>query len=281
MLAVRHAGDDGVAVLGVDARVEDGARAGAVHHAGVEEAEAEPLRRVRVRRRSCPLRSARRARDCARPTRPRPRPAEGTAAGAVRQRSCSPPSPRRPPRRPRLACPAMIWRRPPGESSSPTSVSSARSSAAVSGLEAPGASAAEGETTNGAADQPPHRMPDGVQHAPQLALATLVQHHAQPGAAAIAAQQLRLGGRGRAIVQLDALAQAGQRRVVRDALDERLVGLVDAVAGVRQAVRQLAVGGEQQQPLAVAVEPPDVPQAGRRVVEQVEHRLASALVPRR
>ena len=121
-------------------------------------------------------------------------------------------------------------------------------------------------------------MPDGVEHAPQLALAALVQHHAQPGAVAIPAQQLRLRGRGRAVVQLDALAQAGQRRGVRDALDERLVGLVDAVAGVRQAVRQLAVGGEQQQPLAVAVEPPDVAQAGRRIVEQVEHRLAPALV---
>ena len=165
-----------------------------------------------------------------------------------------------------------------GASSSPTTASSARSSAASSGPRGAGREPAEVETAHGAADQPPHRVPDGVEHAPQLALAALVQHHAQPGAAAVAAQQLRLRGRRGAVVQLDALAQAGQRRVVRDALDERLVGLIDAVAGVRQAVRQLAVGGEQQQALAVAVEPPDVAQAGRRVVEQVEHRLASALV---
>ena len=73
----------------------------------------------------------------------------------------------------------------------------------------------------------------------------------------------RLGRRREAVVELDALAERAQRaRPTPARRDLGQVLLLHAVAGVGDAVRQVAVVGEQQQALGVDVESPHREHAG-------------------
>src|SRR3954467_14704494 len=68
-----------------------------------------------------------------------------------------------------------------------------------------------------------HRVADCLAHAPDLAVAALVQRQLdRPGAHAA-----HLGGRGRAVVQLDADAESVERLFVRVAGDAGAVHLLD------------------------------------------------------
>ena len=81
-------------------------------------------------------------------------------------------------------------------------------------------------------------------------------------------RQRDLGRRGHAVVELDALAQLAHRRRRRTALDLGQVLLLDAVGRMGEAVGEVAVVGEQQQPLGVRVETADRehPRLGRHEV---------------
>ena len=71
-----------------------------------------------------------------------------------------------------------------------------------------------------------------------------------------------LGGRRHPIFQQHTLGKTGQRGGVGDARDGGAVGLGNVVAGVSQAVQELAIIGQKDQPLAVGVQTPDGPQQG-------------------
>jgi hypothetical protein len=99
--------------------------------------------------------------------------------------------------------------------------------------------------------QPAHGVADGVQHPLHLVFASLVERElelrwAEPPDA---------GGRGAAVVELDALAEAAERVVARLALDLGLVDLLDLVARVREPVRERAVVRQQERARRVRVEP--------------------------
>ena len=114
-------------------------------------------------------------------------------------------------------------------------------------------------------------MPDGGQHPAHLPVAALVDGQldlAHPAAVHVlfAAQQADvLGGAGQAVVEHDPLPQTRQRVGVGDALYLRPVGLGDVVARVGQLEQEVAVVGQEDQPLAVGVQPAHGPQ----------HRLAA------
>ena len=57
-----------------------------------------------------------------------------------------------------------------------------------------------------------------------------------------------------------------------------LVFLVDLVARMRQLLSEIAVVGQQEQTLAVLIQPPDVEHARKILGQQVEHRVALARV---
>ncbi len=85
-----------------------------------------------------------------------------------------------------------------------------------------------------------------------------------------------LGRGGGAVVELDAaLLDGAQLLGRRPAVDLGEVALGHPGAGVREAVRQLAVVGEQQGALGVVVEPPDGLDPGRGILEQVEDAPAA------
>ena len=86
-------------------------------------------------------------------------------------------------------------------------------------------------------------------------------------------------GRGRAVVELDPVAQRGRAPRPRLALDLGFVDLLDLVARVRQPVRELAVVGEQQRAGRVGVEPADRDDA-RRMVDQLDDGAPALRVAR-
>jgi hypothetical protein len=93
------------------------------------------------------------------------------------------------------------------------------------------------------------------------------------------AEEPGLGGSGRAVVEVDPCAEALELLFGRVVLDPGFVDLLDLVARVREAVRELAVVREQERAGRVDVEPAhrDDP---RRVVDEVDDGSAALGVAR-
>ena len=145
------------------------------------------------------------------------------------------------------------YRRPPGGTQAVASARR-RTSSAVSGRHDPGGRRRSWIGPILVRTSRVTGMADGLAHPPDLAVAALVDRDAQHPRARLG----HLRRRRRAVVELDAVAQPAHRpRRHRTAADRGQVLLVDAVAGVGDAVGQLAVVGQQQQPLGVGVEPAD------------------------
>jgi hypothetical protein len=105
-----------------------------------------------------------------------------------------------------------------------------------------------------------HRVPDRVAHLPHLTVASLSNGDDQRGAvlaAASARTEHDLRGTGRAAVDGDTARQPIEVARVGDAQDARFVDPRDAVPRMREPGGEVAVVGQQQQPLRIEVEPPD------------------------
>jgi uncharacterized protein with GYD domain len=108
------------------------------------------------------------------------------------------------------------------------------------------------------------------QHPLHLVLAALVQGELDSRRG----KPPRLRRRGSAIVEVKALAEPLEFVIGRLALDLGLVDLLDAVAGVRQPLREWPVVGQKQDAGRVRVEPPDGNDACRVVDERDDGRPA-------
>ncbi len=86
----------------------------------------------------------------------------------------------------------------------------------------------------------------------------------------------RPGGQGHAVVELHAGAQGGQFLFARDPFHLHPVGLGGLLPRLGEARLHLAIVGEQQQPLAVAIEPPCGIDAG--LFDVILEGLAARLV---
>ncbi len=135
-------------------------------------------------------------------------------------------------------------------------------------------------------------MAQQADHATKLALAALVQRHPQPtgppvGLAGRPAcrkrlrrlpQQYDLGRRGRAIVQHHAVLQPPDLARVGEPCHLHQIGLRMLVARVGQPVSEPAIVGEQEQALAVLVQPADGEEPLRRLDELLPGRVFGAPV---
>jgi len=102
--------------------------------------------------------------------------------------------------------------------------------------------------------EPQDRVPDRVEHAPDLPLAALVQHELD----AVGREPPRARGGGHAVLQRHALAQPAQCRLPhRRVAHLRAVDARHLERRVREPVRELAVVGEQEQPGRVRVQAAD------------------------
>ena len=121
---------------------------------------------------------------------------------------------------------------------------------------------AEHDRTLAHADQPQHIVAKQLGDLADLAFAALVDHDADPHAIVDALGHIDPRRGGGDAIELDASAPLAQRIGGRCIVEECAVLLFDIVAGVGQPLGQLAVIGEQQQPLAIVVQPADREQAG-------------------
>ena len=97
-----------------------------------------------------------------------------------------------------------------------------------------------------------HRVADGLEHPPHLALAALVDGDLD----AVGRESLHARGCRPPVVELDALAQRPQRVVAHGRAPHLgVVGARDLERGVREPVRERAVVGQQDEPGGVGVEP--------------------------
>ena len=96
-------------------------------------------------------------------------------------------------------------------------------------------------------------MPDGLEHAPDLAVPALVEGELEPRGT----EAPHAGGRRRAVLELHARRERANRLVVRLALDVRDVDLLDEVPRMREPMCQVTVVREEQYPGRIAVEPSD------------------------
>ena len=101
--------------------------------------------------------------------------------------------------------------------------------------------------------QPGHPVAERLEHPLHLPVAPLVERELDPAAAEPAGP--RQGGE--PVVQLDAPGEAAQHVVGRLGLELDLVDLLDAVAGMREAVREGPVVREQERAGRVRVEAAD------------------------
>src|SRR5581483_9564844 len=92
---------------------------------------------------------------------------------------------------------------------------------------APGRQRAVRERADPRANEPPYRMADRLAHPPHLVVATLVDDEFERGRVLAGLLQPDARGRGRPVVELDALAQRPPRGTARDALDLGEIRLVD------------------------------------------------------
>src|SRR2546421_8787861 len=114
-----------------------------------------------------------------------------------------------------------------------------------------------------------HGITKGLPQAAHFPLAALTQHHRQPGLAVGAIEHLDL----RRLESLPShdhpLREPPQCRIIGPAPDHDPVFLLDMVAGVHQAGRQLAVVRQQHQPPAIKIEPAHRTDPGTYRLEEV------------
>ena len=130
------------------------------------------------------------------------------------------------------------------------------------------------EGTVGHADQPGHLQVKVRHHLADLAVAALLQGDAQPGIGRGAHLQRRLDGAVADALHRCAAGQAGQGGGIDVAIDAHAVAADPAVGGQLEPPGQGAVVGQQQQALAVQVEPADADHAGQACRQLLEHRGA-------
>ena len=140
----------------------------------------------------------------------------------------------------------------------------------------PGLHFADADRADADAHQPLHFITHLVHHQPDLPLDPLAQDDAQ----------LALGGlRHRfhlrpAADDVETAQQLFPVRRVEVFVERHLVLLVDLVARMREREREIAVVGQDEQPLAFAIEPADVEDAGPLGRQAVEDRAALELIAR-
>ena len=113
-------------------------------------------------------------------------------------------------------------------------------------------------------------MSDPRQQPADLAIAAFVQDDFQFRRFPLAASDTHGSDAGHAFRQMNAAPQPVQGLDGRASLDSRQIGLVDPVSRMGQAVRQIAVVGDQDQPFAGPVQPADREQPFVRA-NQVDH----------
>src|SRR5436190_938386 len=133
----------------------------------------------------------------------------------------------------------------------------------------------QGQSFIGGPVEVPHRVADRLAHPFHLPVATLVDRQLDLRRAETACPR----GRGEAVLELDAADEPFERSVVGLAVDVDDIRLLDAVARVREPVRERSIVRQQDCAGRVRVETPDGNDALRQV-DQVDDGRPSVRIPK-
>jgi hypothetical protein len=115
-----------------------------------------------------------------------------------------------------------------------------------------------------------HFVTDRVKHSPDLLIQSLVQDNPEPRwPNRMQSRNLRAFP-----VENDATQQFRRECAIPLSIQRDEVFLLDLKARVREALREIAVVGEQQQPFALSVEPADVEEPWKLSRQQIENCIA-------
>lgn len=123
-------------------------------------------------------------------------------------------------------------------------------------------------------------MGHGAEHQACLAFVALVQDQRHARLALVLLQHTRLATRNMPVRQDHTLGQAPQRLFVGYTVDDGFVFFLHAATRVRDGVGPIAIIGQQQQPLGIAIEPAHREEA-LRPRHQPDGRGAALRVARR
>ena len=129
--------------------------------------------------------------------------------------------------------------------------------------------------------EPLHFVADAGQQAADFAVAAFVEHHFQdrrPLPPALDSHMLHVG---EAFGQVDAAVKLREHFLLDLPGDLDVVNLFDAVPRMREAVGQLAVVGDEDQPFARHIEPADAKHARRIRRQQIGHARPAGRIARR
>jgi hypothetical protein len=135
----------------------------------------------------------------------------------------------------------------------------------------------KGQRADSHADQSTYSLSDRGEHPPHLALPALPQHHAQPVAIRTMREEVDRAPLRAPLLEVDAPLQLPALGVAQRPGNEYMIFLRDLEPWVGNAVGEVAVVGQQQQPLAVSVEPSNGIDARPRR-HKIPHRPTPPLV---
>jgi hypothetical protein len=121
----------------------------------------------------------------------------------------------------------------------------------------PGKKIAECEAADGDPFELMHLVAEAGQHPADFAVLPLVEHHLQHRALLVLGAEEDVLGPGRPLGEADTAAEVIDRFRSRDPGDLHEIALLDPVARMGEEIRQFAVVGDEDQPLAHPVEPTD------------------------
>jgi len=130
-------------------------------------------------------------------------------------------------------------------------------------------------------DDAARRVPHGVAHAPHEVVSAFRHDDLEPSGPVVFTKHLDDGGSGRAVVQLDAVAEAIEGLAGDSAGDPHAIGLRHVKPRVQQPVHEVAVGRHQEQTFGVVVEPADRHESIRLFGDEPRHGLAPARIVER
>ena len=118
-------------------------------------------------------------------------------------------------------------------------------------------------------------------HTAHLSVAPLMDDRLDHGTSILHAQYAQTCGSSSAVFEQDSTAQLFQS-LCRD-LSHHLcmVDLVDLIAWMEQPLRQCSIVRDEEQPLRIGIEPPHGIESRREIGQEIEHRFAPPIIPRR
>ncbi len=136
---------------------------------------------------------------------------------------------------------------------------------------------AQAKISNSNSRQSFHFITDHFEHAPDLPIHSLPQHHAQ----SCRAHRMQLLDARAFALEINSFREFAGQHCVPRAVQSHFVFLVDLVTRMRESFGKIAVVSQKQQALGLRVEPADIEKLGKFPRQQIEDGVARVRIAAR